>query len=621
MRLPTSGLPGRIGDILAVDPAADAIEFEGSWRTWGQLADTVAQAAALVERPGAEVGVLLRNRPASVGLLLGVLRAGGCVVTINPGRGRDRTRDDIAALDLAVVAGEPADLAAFVPEGARATTAAVEDLGTPLRRRARYRATPAAVRLGKARDGGAHADERDDGPAQAGRSDLPHARAGAGRGQALRVQPGRLHPPASRRRHRQLAARAPRRPLPGAAVRQRRPALLPARALQRRGMGGRRAPPPPGDGEPGAHRAAHGARVRPRPCRPVQHPFRGLGYRPARSRTTPTPSWPGTASRYSSPTRPPSSAGVSPAGTSRTTASFWGGQAGQRRAGPRRLRTACRRPARPVSPSRPTPKGCWRSRPASSATTGGCARRIVARLDADGFLFILGRADQAIIRGGFKVRPDDIRAALERHPGVRGAAVVSRADRRLGAVPVAAVELRGGAALRGPDELLDVRLHRPRPLRVAGGDPHRRRPAPHGVGQGRPRRGHGAVRLDTGGQRPDAEGVGTGATRDGDQSGAPDDGPALLGGRRGLPRGAPRLVRPRGARRRPPAPSRRLGGPARYDTGWQRALHDAGYAGLNWPVEYGGRGLPASQQLVYLEEYAGLRRYQLRRERPMPVPP
>ncbi len=41
-----------------------------------------------------------------------------------------------------------------------------------------------------------------------------------------------------------------------------------------------------------------------------------------------------------------------------------------------------------------------------------------------------------------------------------------------------------------------------------------------------------------------------------------------------------------------------------YDTGWQRTLHDAGYAGLNWPVEFGGRGLPASQQLVFLEEYA-----------------
>ena len=46
--------------------------------------------------------------------------------------------------------------------------------------------------------------------------------------------------------------------------------------------------------------------------------------------------------------------------------------------------------------------------------------------------------------------------------------------------------------------------------------------------------------------------------------------------------------------------------PARraYDTQWQRTLYDAGYAGLHWPVAFGGRGLPVSQQLVYLEEYA-----------------
>ncbi len=40
----------------------------------------------------------------------------------------------------------------------------------------------------------------------------------------------------------------------------------------------------------------------------------------------------------------------------------------------------------------------------------------MARIDADGFLWILGRADQAIIRGGFKVMPDDVRTALEGHP-------------------------------------------------------------------------------------------------------------------------------------------------------------------------------------------------------------
>ena len=50
----------------------------------------------------------------------------------------------------------------------------------------------------------------------------------------------------------------------------------------------------------------------------------------------------------------------------------------------------------------------------------------MARIDADGFLWILGRADQAIIRGGFKVMPDDVRTALESHPAVQGAAVVGQ---------------------------------------------------------------------------------------------------------------------------------------------------------------------------------------------------
>jgi alkylation response protein AidB-like acyl-CoA dehydrogenase len=40
----------------------------------------------------------------------------------------------------------------------------------------------------------------------------------------------------------------------------------------------------------------------------------------------------------------------------------------------------------------------------------------------------------------------------------------------------------------------------------------------------------------------------------------------------------------------------------RWDTDWQRRLFDNGYAGLNWPVEFGGRDLPASQQLLFLEE-------------------
>ena len=39
-----------------------------------------------------------------------------------------------------------------------------------------------------------------------------------------------------------------------------------------------------------------------------------------------------------------------------------------------------------------------------------------------------------------------------------------------------------------------------------------------------------------------------------------------------------------------------------YDTAWQRRLFDAGYAGISWPTEYGGRGATLVEQLIYLEE-------------------
>jgi alkylation response protein AidB-like acyl-CoA dehydrogenase len=39
-----------------------------------------------------------------------------------------------------------------------------------------------------------------------------------------------------------------------------------------------------------------------------------------------------------------------------------------------------------------------------------------------------------------------------------------------------------------------------------------------------------------------------------------------------------------------------------YDTAWQRLLFDAGYAGINWPTEYGGRGAAPAEHLIFLEE-------------------
>ncbi len=39
-----------------------------------------------------------------------------------------------------------------------------------------------------------------------------------------------------------------------------------------------------------------------------------------------------------------------------------------------------------------------------------------------------------------------------------------------------------------------------------------------------------------------------------------------------------------------------------YDTAWQRTLFEAGYAGINWPKEFGGRGATPTEHLIFLEE-------------------
>jgi acyl-coenzyme A synthetase/AMP-(fatty) acid ligase len=68
----------------------------------------------------------------------------------------------------------------------------------------------------------------------------------------------------------------------------------------------------------------------------------------------------------------------------------------------------------------------------------------LASIDGDGFLFLHGRADDAINRGGFKIMPAPVIEALCRHPAIADASVVGIGDVRLGEIPVAAIELADG---------------------------------------------------------------------------------------------------------------------------------------------------------------------------------
>ncbi|MGW5746575.1 acyl-CoA synthetase [Amycolatopsis sp. NPDC003861] len=69
----------------------------------------------------------------------------------------------------------------------------------------------------------------------------------------------------------------------------------------------------------------------------------------------------------------------------------------------------------------------------------------LARLDADGFVHLAGRAKDLIIRGGHNIDPALVEDALLAHPEVTAAGAVGRPDEHSGEVPVAYVTLAPGA--------------------------------------------------------------------------------------------------------------------------------------------------------------------------------
>jgi len=83
----------------------------------------------------------------------------------------------------------------------------------------------------------------------------------------------------------------------------------------------------------------------------------------------------------------------------------------------------------------------------------------VGRLDEDGYLFIVDRIKDLIIRGGYNVYPRDVEDVLMRHPDVAGAAVVGRPDDKYGEEVVAFVQLREGAMAAPADLVEFARRH------------------------------------------------------------------------------------------------------------------------------------------------------------------
>ncbi|MGZ4214790.1 MAG: class I adenylate-forming enzyme family protein [Solirubrobacteraceae bacterium] len=122
--------------------------------------------------------------------------------------------------------------------------------------------------------------------------------------------------------------------------------------------------------------------------------------------------------------------------------------------------------------------GYWRSPEvtADALRDGWLHTGDVGYLDEEGYLFIVDRKKDLIIRGGFNVYPRDVEDGLLEHPAVEMAAVVGKPDALHGEEVVAFVSLRNGQDITG-EELVDWARSRiggykyPREVRVVDSIP------------------------------------------------------------------------------------------------------------------------------------------------------
>jgi long-chain acyl-CoA synthetase len=106
-------------------------------------------------------------------------------------------------------------------------------------------------------------------------------------------------------------------------------------------------------------------------------------------------------------------------------------------------------------------QGYWRAPEATDEALqdGWLQTGDIGYLDAEGYLFIVDRKKDLIIRGGFNVYPRDVEDALVKHPAVQMAAVVGRPSERHGEEVVAFVSLAAEAEITGDDLVEWAREH------------------------------------------------------------------------------------------------------------------------------------------------------------------
>jgi acyl-CoA synthetase (AMP-forming)/AMP-acid ligase II len=450
-------LSSHIRAVLALDPSAPAVEYQGRWTDWNTIADIAAgvesrlTAAGLVD--GAAVGLVMRNHPATIAAMLGILFVNGCIVTLNPSSGDSRLAADIEELRLPAIVALDADWQR-APVAVAATGALGLEVGGD--------AEPVRTVAGLEKPG--PGPFRDEPPGVA----------------VEMLTSGTTGPP----KRIPLSYKAFEHTVAAAGAHY-------------------------GSTDTGSPRLRTGVAIVGSPLVHMSGLFRTLlniceGRRIALLERFRVPDFVDLVVRHRPkavslvPTAlamvldaavPPdvfSSVKVVTSGTAPLPVSvqeafedrydvavlpsygateFAGGVAGWNLALHREWAKAKRgsvgrpqsgREVRIVSVDDGSEVPAGTQGRLEVRTRGGEWVRTtdLGRIDNDGFLFVDGRTDDVIIRGGFKIAPAEIADALRSHPAVRDVGVTGIADPRLGAVPVAAVELADGARAQ-PEALLD----------------------------------------------------------------------------------------------------------------------------------------------------------------------
>jgi acyl-CoA synthetase (AMP-forming)/AMP-acid ligase II len=446
-------LAERIRTVLSLDPQAEAIEFRGAWRSWGDVAEISSGVEAALDTSGVEhggaVGMVLRNDPALVAALLGVVLAERCVVTINPHQGDRALHDEIIDLTVPVLVASTDDWQrAELRSAACAVGAAAIEVGFDPGPTARFLAGHDRVGEGHHRSAapGIAVEMLTSGttgpPKRIPLSYDAFARTISAAGEHYRTR--RESEPTLALRSGVAIVAAPLIHMSGLfrtllnVCDGRRIALLDRFQVEEWLALVREHRPRAVSLVPTALQMVLDANVDPEDLASIEVVTSGsAALSPDVQEEFET--------RFGIPVLPSYGATEFAGGVAGWTLELhreWGrskrGSVGRAQPG-RELRVVDADAGDEV-PVNVAGRLEVRDRDGQWVRTTD-----IARIDADAFVWIEGRADDAILRGGFKVFPSEISDVLRRHPAVHDVGVTGIEDARLGAVPVAAVQLSEGS--------------------------------------------------------------------------------------------------------------------------------------------------------------------------------